>query len=221
MCPRYWTPQERPGRALPVWRGLDILRLSTQLTSMRQHRIACMNSAARRCASPILVVVFAGGVAACSGPADTSGKIRHEVEKQSNLAACAQGRIDDLLPLAIGTYVKEATPKPQRFLVSVGTDTALGDAGLRALQDKGPTYLFPADPAMQTNVRSQLHDKGDYTTMLVVKKGGAVNGPRASIDLVGHYVGGEEDGQRAARRTFTFACDSTGWRLAPGGAHST
>ena len=166
--------------------------------------------------------LVSGLLAACGNPGEMGRAVERNRQKQANLAACTQGRLDDLIPLAVTAYVKAATPKPQRFLIATGTDSSVGDAGLRSLQDKGPTYLFPGDPAMQANVRAQLHEKGDYTTLLVVRRGGAVHGSRASVDLAGHYIGGEEDGTHAGPRTFTFSCDSSGWRLAsPGGVSST
>ena len=121
--------------------------------------------------------------------------------------------LEQAVGLAVGQYIKGAKPKPERFLVSAGTDSALGDAGLTALQDKGPTYLFPGDPALQTQVRGQLHDKGDYTTLLVVRRAADKQGDTASVSLAGHYVGGEADGRHAGPRSYRFACDTAGWHL--------
>jgi hypothetical protein len=182
---------------------------------MRTPRHACTILARSSAVACLL------SVAACGNPGDMGRAIEKSGQQRANLASCKQGRIDDLMPLAVGAYIKGATPKPQRFLVAVGTDSSVGDGGLRALQDRGPTYLFPGDAGMQANVRAQLHEKGDYTTRLVVRRGGAVDGPRATVDLAGHYVGGEEDGTHAGPRTFAFSCDSTGWHLAAGGARST
>jgi hypothetical protein len=104
-------------------------------------------------------------------------------------------------------------PKPERFLVAAGTDSSLGDAGLTALQDRGPTYLFPGDPALQATVRGQLHEKGDYTTLLVVRHGAEAARGAATVRLAGHFVGGEEDGRPAGARSYVFACDTAGWHL--------
>lgn len=183
--------------------------------------LACTIPAVHRTDAPLAAGLLLAATA-CGNPGDMGRAVERSRVKRANLAACTQGRVDDLLPAAVAAYIKDAQPKPQRFLISVGTDSALGDAGLRALQDKGPTYQFPGDPALQTQVRALLHEKGDYTTLLVVRKGGAVKGTTGSIDLAGHYVGGEEDGKAAGLRTFTFACDTSGWQLAPsGGTRST
>jgi hypothetical protein len=152
-------------------------------------------------------------IAACSGSArDQRGTGKTAATSATTPGAC-RATVDDAVGLAVTDYVKAAKPKPERFLVAAGTDSALGDAGLTALQDKGPTYLFPGDPALQATVRSQLHEKGDYTTLLVVRRGAIAQGGMATVLLAGHYIGGETDGQHAATRSFTFACDTAGWHL--------
>src|SRR5919202_4638786 len=78
---------------------------------------------------------------------------------------------DSLVAQAALAFVKEATPTPRRFLVAAGTDSALPDAGLMSLQNKGPTYLYPKDAAQQTKFRQQLAAKGDYPTLLVAYRG--------------------------------------------------
>jgi hypothetical protein len=79
------------------------------------------------------------------------------------------------------------------------------------LQDKGPTYYFPGGAEAQA--RAMLHDKGDYTTLLVVPRKGTHAERSATVRFDGHYVGGEEDGKPAGERTYTFSCDSAGWRM--------
>ncbi|MBV9880358.1 MAG: hypothetical protein JO180_07675 [Gemmatirosa sp.] len=152
---------------------------------------------------------LAGSMLAACGPAEGGGKAAAAAP-----VAC-RASVEDAVAAAVGAYVKQATPKPQRFLVAVGTDSALGDAGTTALQDKGPTYLFPGDPALQANVRTQLHDKGDYTTLLVVRHAASAKAGEASVALAGHYVGGDEDGKPAGPRTYALSCDSTTWHVRP------
>jgi len=119
--------------------------------------------------------------------------------------------------MAVLEYIKQAKPKPERFLIGTGTPDALGDDGLTALQDKGPTYMYPADPALQAQVRAQLHEKGDYTTLLVRRQTATSKVGEASVSLDAVYVGGTEDGHTLSPRTYRFSCeqsgDSTVWRL--------
>jgi hypothetical protein len=133
--------------------------------------------------------------------------------REALLQNACRGGDERTLELAVAEYVKQAKPKPQRFLTAPGTDSALPDPGVRVLQDKGPLYYFPADPAQQASVRKQLHDKGDYTTLLVVPRGSSMNERSATVRLGGHFVGGEEDGRPAGDRSYAFTCDSAGWRI--------
>ena len=103
-------------------------------------------------------------------------------------------------------------PYPQRFLMAAGTDSALPEPGLRALQDKGPTYFYPADTAQQRKVRAKLDSVGSYNTILVAWRGMESSDSVATVRLSGTFVGGKHDGKLAAPRAMRFACDSTGWK---------
>lgn len=167
-------------------------------------------SASRAFPAPLAVAaaLCAASIAACSASKDDKPHTPRDA------AVACRATMDDALGAAVASYVKQAKPKPERFLVSAGTDSALGDVGLVALQDKGPTYLFPGDPALQTQVRAQLHEKGDYTTLLVVRHGASGgNKKAATVKLAGYFIGGEEDGKAAGARTISLACDSAGWHV--------
>jgi hypothetical protein len=69
--------------------------------------------------------------------------------REAMLQSACRGGTDRTMKLAVAEYVKRATPKPQRFLNAVGTDSALPEVGVQALQDKGPTYLFPGTPSFR------------------------------------------------------------------------
>ncbi|GLC27098.1 hypothetical protein [Roseisolibacter agri] len=188
-------------------------------------------SAARRAAArrPLLPALALVALAACGGGAKpasgdaTSGdsaagdnlvaRTRAAAARDEGPVVCGPGT-DEALTLAVREYIKQATPKPQRFLVSVGTDSALPEAGQRALQDKGPMYLFPAQPALQQQMRTLLHDKGDYTTLLLVLRDATRRDSTATVRLDGHYVGGEDDGKPAGPRVYQVSCAAGKWRLA-------
>jgi hypothetical protein len=175
-------------------------------------------------AAALLAVVVPVVLAACGG--GESGD-RAQSKDGENLVArtraaaarpegprgCAPGT-DHALGLAVREYVKQATPKPQRFLVAVGSDSALPEAGRLALQDRGPTYLYPATTALQQQIRTLLHDKGDYTTLLVVMRDATRRDSTVTVRLDGHYVGGEEDGRNAGPRVYQASCAAGAWRLA-------
>ena len=146
----------------------------------------------------------------CGGSEGAEGKAPRSPREALIQSACAGGP-DKVLRMAVADYVKQATPKPQRFLNAAGTDSALPAVGVEVLQGKGPTYLFPGGAEAQA--RAMLHEKGDYTTLLVVPRPGTTAPRAATVRLGGYYVGGEEDGKPAGDRTYTFACDSAGWRM--------
>ena len=177
----------------------------------------------------VFTALLVAALAACGGskPAASGDSASGDSAAGDNLVArtrAAAGRpegprvcvdgTDDALRLAVREYVKTATPKPQRFLVSVGTDSALPEPGQRALQDLGPMYLFPGSPALQQQMRTLLHDKGDYTTMLVVLRDATRRDSTAIVRLDGHYVGGEEDGKPAGPRVYQVSCSAGAWRVA-------
>ena len=155
-------------------------------------------------------------LAACGGDGGESKSIAQKAREAQFQETCGDGDARTM-QLAVGAYVTEADPKPTRFLNAEGTDSALPPAGVSALQAKGPTYLFPGRAELQAQVRAQMKERGEYTTMLVVPRGSEVAETRARVTLRGHYVGGEEEGRSSPERTFRFACDSTsGWKLLTG-----
>ncbi len=117
--------------------------------------------------------------------------------------------------MAVAEYLKKVTPPPKRFLVSVGTDSALPDGARQALQDKGPTFLYPANPEQQITVRKQLAAKGNFPTLLLSYRGvRRLADTRAVVRLGGHFVGGMEDGLAAPAGAVYFQCDTARWHVA-------
>lgn len=143
---------------------------------------------------------------ACGGKPDASGA-------RAVSARCTPAS-DTLVRRAVLEYVKLASPSPQRFLVAAGTDSALPEPGLRALQDKGPTYFYPTDSVQRIKLQAKLADVGGYATLLVSYKGmQRPDGAHASVRLRGTYVGGEANGLAGAPRLMRLSCDSAGWHF--------
>ena len=158
----------------------------------------------------LAVLLPAAGLAGCGGGAGAD-KNAPRTPREALVRAACRGGEDKVLQMAVADYITQAKPKPQRFLNAAGTDSALPAAAVTMLQDKGPTYYFPGGAEAQA--RAMLHEKGDYTTLLLVPRKGSIAERSATVRLAGHYVGGEEDGKPAGERTYTFACDSAGWRM--------
>ena len=115
---------------------------------------------------------------------------------------------------AVTEYITTASPTPQLFLYIPATDSSLPDAGVRALQDKGNTFLYSQDPALQQAMRKKLNGIDYYTTMLVTYGGlQQPDSTHAVVRVGGHYVGKKAEKETAGMKEFRFQCDSTAWKL--------
>lgn len=115
---------------------------------------------------------------------------------------------------AVVEYVKRRRPTPQRFLAAIGTPDALPEDGMRALQDRGPTWYFPADSAGQAKVRARLEQAGRYATLLVLYQG--ISQPAAGqtvVRLSGRYIGAADDGLLAPEEGVALRCRAGAWSL--------
>ncbi|MGQ0714740.1 MAG: hypothetical protein ACT4PJ_13570 [Gemmatimonadaceae bacterium] len=144
------------------------------------------------------------------------------------LAACAQEQPNNarflgdcanpttaLVPAAVDKFVPSIRPRPRRFLVASGTDSALSSAAESRLQRFGPTFVFPADSALRRRVLARLdstaENYGDLPTLLVTYRGVDRTGEeRAIVRLGGYFLGGARDGT-VAHRTVEFVCDTARW----------
>lgn len=154
-------------------------------------------------AVPAVVVAAALMLAACSGG---------EGKKASSEVACRQSK-DSATWRAVVAYTKSADPYPQRFLTAASGDSALPEVGLAALQDRGPTWLFPADSTGRSKVRDRLSD-GAANTLLVYWHGMRPEGDTAmAITLGGRYIGGKYEGTIAREKVYRFTCPDDRWVL--------
>lgn len=160
---------------------------------------------ARRAALPLCALVLA----ACSG-----GERPARRSARADAGPCGGTPEATLARLAVREYLKlQIDPYPQRFLVAAGTDSALPEQGVLALQDKGPTYFFPPDTVQRGKVRDKLAEVGSFHTLLVTWKGAERSSDTtAVVRLGGTYVGASSEGRVAPVRAMRFSCDSTGWR---------
>lgn len=141
-------------------------------------------------------------VAACSG--GDAKKTAGVTCRQSNDSATWR---------AVVAYAKSSDPYAQRFLSASAGDSALPEVGVEALQDRGPTWLFPADSAGRTKVRDRLND-GVANTLLVFWHGMRPEGDSAMvINLSGRYIGGKYEGTVAKPRVYRFTCPDDRWVL--------
>ena len=118
---------------------------------------------------------------------------------------------------AIDPYIRSVLPRPRRFLVASGTDSALPGAAEAQLQRFGPTYMFPPDPALRERQLARLDsiakDYGDMPTLLVTYRGVNRAGEnRAIVRLGGFFLTGAPTGN-VAHRAVQFVCDTARWHV--------
>jgi hypothetical protein len=114
---------------------------------------------------------------------------------------------------AVDEYIRDMQPTPRRFLTAVGTDSALPTLAFQAIQDRGPSYLYPTDLAGRKVVLDRLEAVGPWSSLLVSWHGMEKHDSVAEIRLGGTYVGGKDDGTVAPSRAMVFACDTLPWRF--------
>lgn len=175
--------------------------------------------AGNRAAALLLAAGAVTVVAACSGGDRAAVEARREAREQ---AGCATVDTSALVGQAVAQFIATTEPKPLRFLYMSGTDSMLPDGGVRALQDKGPTYLWPADAKQQPIVRKRLSDAGPWNALLVTYRGtvpsGVATGEGVRVRLGGHWIGHDDDGKSLPPKAATFECRSVGdsahvWRM--------
>ncbi|HEX5831665.1 MAG TPA: hypothetical protein VFY16_11840 [Gemmatimonadaceae bacterium] len=144
-----------------------------------------------------------GALSACTGGGDAPrGAARTSVAcpDPSNVA----------VRVAVEEFVGRPSPKPLRFLAP--TSDPLPDEAMRALQNKGPTYLFPPESSAQAPVRAKLDEVGAWPTLLVHFHGVREEEGGVVVTLSGRYVGGAEEGREVPRTEVRLTCDASGWK---------
>ena len=158
-------------------------------------------------------LISASSTACGGGTGDAAKSATPAKVVESKDCAPQPGKTADFV--AIADYIKSTEPKPMRFLSAAGTDTAVSDDGMAAMQDKGPTYFYAGKEAAMKAVRDKLELAGPFTALLIVNHGVTKNadGTR-TIKLGGHFVTGEFDGKLAKSMTYTMSCGAAGWAVA-------
>lgn len=158
---------------------------------------------------PVLAVLLLSVAAACGGSGDTAGGDR----PSSSVIRCPEPG-DSVLYNAVRAYVRQLEPRPVRFVMVPGGNEALPGAARAAMQQIGPTFMWPADTALQTKTRAMLKERGQFTTMLLAFKGMERTGrDEVVVRFGGTYIGGDLDGRQAPLGAVTFGCDRARWVL--------
>jgi len=122
---------------------------------------------------------------------------------------------DSIVALATKKFIQFVSPKPDRFLIPVGTDSVLPSSAYWALQTTGATLnMYPRDTTTQKQVRRQLAGDGAYTLLLVSYHGQRkLTDGRVALDFSGNYLSGAADGKSIPRSAVMFSCHGAGERF--------
>ena len=118
---------------------------------------------------------------------------------------------DSVVGLATERFVRTVSPKPHRFLVPEGTDSAVPRSAYWALQTTGATVnVFPPDTVAQKRGLQQLSPNNSLTLLLVNYHGqDTMPDGRVSIEFSGHYLAGTPRGTAIPRTAILFNCAAT------------
>jgi hypothetical protein len=152
---------------------------------------------------PVGLLCVASVIAACSGGNERAG---------SPIACVEPG--DSVLYKAATAYLRALEPKPVRFVLAPSGPDALPSAARAAVQQVGPTFLWPAGNDLQQQMRETLKQKGQFTTLLVTFKGMQRTGrDEVVVRYGGRYIGGDLDGREANVGAVHFFCETARWQL--------
>jgi hypothetical protein len=158
---------------------------------------------------PVVVALLVATAAACGGGGDGERGGR----PSGSAIRCADPG-DSVLYKAVSAYVRQLEPRPVRFVMAYTGDDALPSAARAAMQQIGPTFIWPSDTAQQARTRDMLRERGQFTTMLLSFKGMERTGrDEVVVRFGGTYIGGDLDGRQAPLGSVTFGCDRARWVL--------
>ena len=170
-----------------------------------------------------LVVLAVVGVATACSAGDKSGDTAAAAKPVATDTRPCVTPVDSILGLAAVEFTKQVSPKPHRYLIPAGTDSALPERAYWGLQTTGATLnVFPKDTALQRKAKTQLSSNGKMTLLLVNYHGQRkLPDGRLAIDFSGHYMGGDVEGKSVPRTTILFSCHAQGQRFSVEGAGAT
>jgi hypothetical protein len=159
----------------------------------------------------IAVMVATGlAAAACGGGGADRGDGN---QRLGSVIRCADPS-DSVLYKAVAAYVRQLEPRPVRFVMAYSGSEALPGPARAAMQQIGPTFIWPEDAAGQQKMRDMLKQRGEYTTMLLTFKGMERTGrDEVVVRFGGRYVGTDMDGREAPLGAVHFNCDRAQWVL--------
>jgi hypothetical protein len=170
-----------------------------------------MNSAAPRNTSriPARTALLAAFVVVPLALACGGGDSNGEQAAVVRMEPCRM-HADSILAGATRAFVRTADPQPHRYLIPVGTDSAIPQRIQGVLQAGGRhLLLYPADTAQHARMHTQLGGAGSYVNLLVAYHGAdTLTDGRVAYAFSGHYKAGPNHGQEMPRTNVYFDCSA-------------
>lgn len=117
---------------------------------------------------------------------------------------------------ALDEYLKGLDPQPQRFLYYAVGDSALPEPALTELQGKGPTYIWPSDPAQQKKQLESLKNKGEAITLLVLWTGmDTTKTSSSSVGFAGRFMDAADTDKSVPAKNIGLQCRGDQWQVTP------
>lgn len=117
---------------------------------------------------------------------------------------------------ALDQYLADLDPQPLRFLYYAVGDSALPDPARTELQSKGPTYIWPSDPAQQKKQLESLKAKGEAVTLLVLWTGmDTTKASSSSIGFAGRFMDAADTDKSAPSKSIGLQCRGDQWQVIP------
>ncbi|HEY7896167.1 MAG TPA: hypothetical protein VIC24_14795 [Gemmatimonadaceae bacterium] len=117
---------------------------------------------------------------------------------------------------ALDQYLAGLDPQPQRFLYYAVGDSALPYPAVTELQAKGPTYIWPSEPAQQKKQLESLKSKGDAITLLVLWTGmDTTKTSSSSVGFAGRFMDAEDSDKPVPGKNIGLQCRGNQWQVTP------
>ena len=158
-----------------------------------------------------LVCVVLTAVAALSACSPGDSADRPAAAPAARPARACATPADSVIGLATQQFVRSISPKPHRFLIPAGTDSAVPSSAYWALQSTGATLnMYPKDTAQQKLALRQLGANGSYTLLLTSYHGQrTLSDGQVSLEFSGRWLNGERGGTVIPRTAVLFNCAAT------------
>ena len=126
--------------------------------------------------------------------------------KQATRPACTVPS-DSIVPGAVSEYITSLNTPIGKFMVSVGTDSALPERAWSSLQALGSIRMLPGDPTQQAALLREMMGAPSRSLLIAYHGTKAVGVDTVDVMFSGAFIG-TATLKPTPSRTIRFTCDS-------------